>query len=124
MWLLEPGSPWMATRRVLSVSPPRLLSAASLDCKQNLLICSKQDNSVLRRCNLTQQSRTGHAAAGQIPHDRRLGDPMLWTITIILFVLWLLGLVSGYTLSGWIHILLVLAIIVLIFNLLSGRRAL
>ncbi len=48
---------------------------------------------------------------------------MLWTITIILFVLWLLGLVSGYTLSGWIHILLVLAIIVLIFNLLSGRRA-
>jgi hypothetical protein len=49
---------------------------------------------------------------------------MLWTITIILFVLWLLGLVSGYTLSGWIHILLVLAIIVLIFNLLSGRRAL
>jgi hypothetical protein len=47
---------------------------------------------------------------------------MLWTITIILFVLWLLGLVSGYTLSGWIHILLVLAVIVLIFNLLSGRR--
>ena len=49
---------------------------------------------------------------------------MLWTITIILVILWLLGLVSGYTLSGWIHILLVLAIIVLIFNLLSGRRAL
>ena len=49
---------------------------------------------------------------------------MLWTITIILFVLWLLGLVSGYTLGNWIHILLVLAIIVLIFNLLSGRRAL
>ena len=48
---------------------------------------------------------------------------MLWTITIILFILWLVGLVSGYTLSGWIHILLVLAIIVLIFNLLSGRRA-
>ena len=47
---------------------------------------------------------------------------MLWTITIILVVLWILGLVSGYTLSGWIHILLVLAIIVLIFNLLSGRR--
>jgi hypothetical protein len=47
---------------------------------------------------------------------------MLWTITIILVILWILGLVSGYTLSGWIHILLVLAIIVLIFNLLSGRR--
>jgi len=49
---------------------------------------------------------------------------MLWTITIILFILWILGLVSSYTLGGWIHILLVLAIIVLIFNLLSGRRAL
>lgn len=49
---------------------------------------------------------------------------MLWTITIILLVLWIVGLVSSYTLGGWIHILLVLAIIVLIFNLLSGRRAL
>jgi hypothetical protein len=49
---------------------------------------------------------------------------MLWTITIILFILWVLGLVSSYTLGGWIHILLVFAIIVLIFNLLSGRRAL
>lgn len=47
---------------------------------------------------------------------------MLWTITIILVVLWILGLVSSYTLGGWIHLLLVLAIIVLIFNLLSGRR--
>ena len=48
---------------------------------------------------------------------------MLWTITVILFVLWLLGVVSGYTLGSWIHVLLVLAIIVLVFNLLSGRRA-
>lgn len=47
---------------------------------------------------------------------------MLWTITIILVILWILGLVSGYTLGGWIHLLLILAIIVLIFNLLSGRR--
>ena len=49
---------------------------------------------------------------------------MLWTITIVLFILWIVGLVSSYTLGGWIHILLVLAIIVLIYNLLSGRRAL
>jgi len=48
---------------------------------------------------------------------------MLWTITIVLFILWLLGVVSGYTLGSWIHILLVLALIVLVFNLLSGRRA-
>ena len=49
---------------------------------------------------------------------------MLWTITVILLVLWLVGLVSGYTLGGWVHILIVLAIISLIFNLISGRRAL
>ena len=48
---------------------------------------------------------------------------MLWTITIVLFILWLLGVVSGYTLGSWIHILLVLAVIILIFNLLSGRSA-
>jgi hypothetical protein len=47
---------------------------------------------------------------------------MLWTITIVLFVLWLLGIVSGYTMGSWIHVLLVLAVIILIFNLLSGRR--
>ncbi len=48
---------------------------------------------------------------------------MLWTIFVILLVLWLLGLVSGYTLSGFIHILLVLAVVVLIINLIQGRRA-
>ena len=47
---------------------------------------------------------------------------MLWTITIILVILWAVGMVSGYTLGSWIHLLLVLAVIVLIFNLLSGRR--
>ncbi|HEY3663447.1 MAG TPA: lmo0937 family membrane protein [Chthoniobacterales bacterium] len=47
---------------------------------------------------------------------------MLWTIFVILLVLWLLGLVSSYTMGGFIHILLVLAIVVLIINLVSGRR--
>ncbi|HJQ22553.1 MAG TPA: lmo0937 family membrane protein [Blastocatellia bacterium] len=47
---------------------------------------------------------------------------MLWTIFVILLVLWLLGLVSSYTLGGFIHLLLVLAVIVLIINLVSGRR--
>lgn len=47
---------------------------------------------------------------------------MLWTIFVILLVLWLLGLVSSYTLGGFIHILLVLALVVLVVNLLSGRR--
>jgi hypothetical protein len=49
---------------------------------------------------------------------------MLWTIFVILLVLWLLGLVSSYTMGGFIHILLVIAIVVLIIQLLSGRRSL
>ena len=47
---------------------------------------------------------------------------MLWTIFVILLILWLLGLVSSYTLGGFIHLLLLLALVVLIINLVSGRR--
>jgi hypothetical protein len=47
---------------------------------------------------------------------------MLWTIFVILLVLWLLGLVTSYTFGGFVHILLVLAVMVLVFQLLSGRR--
>ena len=47
---------------------------------------------------------------------------MLWTIFVILLVLWLVGLVSSYTLGGFIHLLLVAAVIVLILQLVSGRR--
>ena len=47
---------------------------------------------------------------------------MLWTIFVILLVLWLLGLVTSYTLGGFIHILLVLAVVVLVINLIQGRR--
>ena len=47
---------------------------------------------------------------------------MLWTIAVVLIILWLLGLVSSYTMGGLIHILLVIAIIVIIFGFISGRR--
>jgi hypothetical protein len=47
---------------------------------------------------------------------------MLWTIFVILLVLWLLGMVSSYTIGGFIHILLVIALVVLVFQLISGRR--
>jgi hypothetical protein len=47
---------------------------------------------------------------------------MLWTIFVILLVLWLLGVVSSYTLGGYIHILLVIALVVLVIRLISGRR--
>lgn len=47
---------------------------------------------------------------------------MLWTIAVILLVLWALGLVSSYTLGGFIHILLVLAIVVILIRVIQGRR--
>jgi hypothetical protein len=49
---------------------------------------------------------------------------MLYTIAIILLVLWLLGLVSSYTLGGFIHVLLVVALVILLVNVISGRRSL
>ena len=49
---------------------------------------------------------------------------MLYTIAIVLLVLWLLGLVSGYALGGFIHILLVVAIVMVLVNLISGRKRL
>jgi hypothetical protein len=48
---------------------------------------------------------------------------MLWTIFVILLVMWLLGLVTSYTFGGFVHILLVLAVVVLVINLVQGRRA-
>ena len=47
---------------------------------------------------------------------------MLWTIFLVLLVLWMLGVVSSYTLGGFIHILLVLAIVALLVQLIQGRR--
>lgn len=47
---------------------------------------------------------------------------MLWTILAILLVLWLLGMVTSYTMGGLIHVLLVVAVIILIIRLVSGRR--
>lgn len=49
---------------------------------------------------------------------------MLWTIAVVLVVLWLLGLVSSYTMGGFIHLLLILAIIAVSIRLIQGRRVL
>jgi hypothetical protein len=49
---------------------------------------------------------------------------MLWTIAVVLIVLWLLGIVSSHMIGGLIHILLVIAIIVVLLNVIQGRRAL
>ena len=47
---------------------------------------------------------------------------MLFTIAVVLVVLWLLGLVTSYTLGGFIHVLLVIAVVVVVFRLIQGRR--
>lgn len=49
---------------------------------------------------------------------------MLWTIAVILVILWLLGVVTSYTLGGFVHILLVLAIVVVLIRVIQGRRVL
>ena len=49
---------------------------------------------------------------------------MLYTIAVILLVMWVLGLVTSYTMGGFIHILLVFAVVMVLVNLISGRRAL
>ncbi|MGD0627396.1 MAG: lmo0937 family membrane protein [Thermodesulfobacteriota bacterium] len=49
---------------------------------------------------------------------------MLWTICVILLILWLLGLISGYTIGGFVHILLVIAIVVVLIRVIQGRRPL
>ena len=48
---------------------------------------------------------------------------MLWTIAVILLVLWAVGLVTSYTMGGFIHVLLVIAIVVVLINVLQGRKA-
>ncbi len=48
---------------------------------------------------------------------------MLWTVAVVLLVLWALGLVTSYTMGGFIHILIVVAVVMLLVNLISGRRS-
>ena len=49
---------------------------------------------------------------------------MLYTIAVVLVILWLLGLVTSYTLGGFIHVLLVIAVVMIMLNFINGRRAL
>jgi hypothetical protein len=49
---------------------------------------------------------------------------MLWTIAVILLVLWALGLVTSYTMGGFIHVLLIIAIVVVLINVIQGRKVL
>jgi hypothetical protein len=82
---------------------------------------------LVRQRRQTEPRKIFPKTSAPAPPGTKEGKPnrrkvMLWTIFVILLVAWLLGLVSSYTLGGFIHILLVLAIVVLIINLVSGRR--
>jgi hypothetical protein len=63
--------------------------------------------------------RTEHS-----PRVKKRRIAMLYTIAVVLIILWLLGLVSSYTMGGLIHVLLVIAIVVILLNVISGRKAL
>jgi hypothetical protein len=63
-------------------------------------------------------------AKARPPKKPTEGEFMLYTIAVVLLVLWLLGLVSSYTMGGFIHILLVIAIVMVLLNFISGRKRL
>jgi hypothetical protein len=63
-----------------------------------------------------------HARHGSCSIHEEGGRNMLWTIFVILLVLWLLGMVTSYTMGGFIHILLVIAIVIVLIRVIQGRR--
>jgi hypothetical protein len=111
MWLFDPSSPCIA---ILTRTPRNHRLSTALG---NLFPVTRNLSHDGLRLVFPLQPRK---SSPRTPQEKT----MLWTITIVLFILWLLGLVSGYTLGGWIHILIVLTVIVLVFNLIAGRRAL
>ena len=64
--------------------------------------------------------RSANGPAGEDPHNEFIY--MLYTLAVVLLILWLLGLVSSYTIGGFIHILLVVAIVLILVNFLTGRK--
>ena len=71
------------------------------------------------------ESTTVSSAQELFAHNIDKGvTSMLWTIAVILVVLWLLGMITSFTMGGLIHILLVVAIIIVVVNLLTGRKTL
>jgi Family of unknown function (DUF5670) len=72
--------------------------------------------------NFVRAVRASYREHFSTEYYAREGSDMLWTIFVILVVLWLLGVVSSYTLGGYIHLLLVLAIAVVLIRVIQGRR--
>ena len=62
------------------------------------------------------------ASAGGTPETHGKENPMLWMIAVVLTILWLLGLLSSYTMGGFIHLLLVVALVLVLLSVIQGRR--
>jgi hypothetical protein len=69
-------------------------------------------------------ARGSQAGKGNEKSEIRKENNMLWTIAVILIVLWALGLISGYTIGNFIHVLLVIAIIIVLVRVIQGRKVL
>jgi uncharacterized membrane protein len=74
-----------------------------------------------RICSITRV-RSGAVQVGLRGQDAKEVLKMLWTITILLFVLWLIGMVSNYTMGGLIHLLLLIAVVTMLIRIIQGRR--
>ena len=70
--------------------------------------------------NRRRSPGAAQALLGKVPCE--IGTAMLWTIILVLCVLWLLGVVTSYTLGGLIHILLLVALAIIVINFIQGRR--
>jgi hypothetical protein len=101
---------------------------------QSLLSQGVQYQDHLERRGCGGSLHLGSASCGTVDPDQHLSytrvidishskeNNMLWTICVILLVLWLLGMLTAYTMGGLIHLLLVVALIVMVFRILQGRR--
>jgi hypothetical protein len=79
---------------------------------------------LLEHRNIWLTGERGATEPGTGKPDSEKVNLMLYTIAVVLLILWLLGLVTSYTLGGFIHILLVVALVMILLNIISGRRAL
>jgi hypothetical protein len=118
---LKPPKPIQINRRATGhrARPLHCLIGFQTACAVD---CYRPGSRILE--NMPEVRPASPAALGTASAQGRCGGlAMLETILVLLVVLWLLGMVSSYTLGGFIHVLLVLAVIVFLFRVISGRRA-
>jgi len=112
-----------ATEQTANVKPSKLRSSLEAHCTARRLrfveLTRRRDRGAGER--FSRPAIEGTSTTGN-PDNEKVHS-ILYTIAVILLVLWLLGLVTSYTLGGFVHILLVVAIIMILVNLISGRRA-